>query len=150
MSYMNLLETNARYSVAISVLNSFRHWLAGREGAEFTDDDQTIFLESVEMNQDEKLSPKMILYSFQGFSDSEHSASIELSDALSKALVKATETTTQEELLNKFKGVLESKNKDSLLQTDKDSIMTLIINTMQILSSETEQKPKSVFTWKNL
>jgi len=82
MSSMSLLETNARYSVAISILNSFRHWLQGREEADFNDEDKEIFLESVDMNQSDKLSPKMILYSFQGFSNSEHSAAIELSEAL--------------------------------------------------------------------
>ena len=150
MSYMNLLETNARYSVAISILNSFRHWLGDREGADFSEEDKEIFLESVDMNQEEKLSPKMILYSFQGFSNSEHSAAIELSDALSKALEKTFDDDKQEEGLDRLKSILTSKDKSSIDPNDKDSIMKLILNTMQIISDETEQKPQSAFTWKSL
>ena len=150
MSYMNLLETNARYSVAISILNSFRHWLGDREGTDFSKEDKEIFLESVDMNQEEKLSPKMILYSFQGFSNSEHSAAIELSDALSKALKKTCEDDKQEECLENLKSLLKTEDKNSIDPTDKDSIMKLILNTMQIISDETEQKPQSAFTWKSL
>ncbi len=150
MSYMNLLETNARYSVAISILNSFRHWLEDREGTDFSEEDKEIFLESVDMNQEEKLSPKMILYSFQGFSNNEHSAAIELSDALSKALKKTCEDEKQEECLESLKNILKSEDKSSIDPTDKDSIMKLVLNTMQIISDETEQKPQSAFTWKSL
>lgn len=150
MSYMNLLETNARYSVAISILNSFRHWLGDREGTDFSKEDKEIFLESVDMNQAEKLSPKMILYSFQGFSNSEHSAAIELSEALSKALKKTCEDGKQEECLENLKSLLKAEDKNSIDPTDKDSIMKLILNTMQIISDETEQKPQSAFTWKSL
>ena len=149
MSYMNLLETNARYSVAISILNSFRHWIGDREGADFSQEDKEIFLESIGMNQEEQLSPKMILYSFQGFNNSEHSAAIELSDALSKAL-KITCEEKEEECLEILKNILESEDKNSIDLTGKDSIMKLILNTMQIISDETEQKPQSAFTWKSL
>jgi hypothetical protein len=150
MSQMNLLETNARYSVAISILNSFRHWLAGREGTDFNEEDKDIFLESIIMKQENELSPKMILYSLQGFSNNEHSAAIELSDALSKALETLFEGEEQEAYLNRLKYLLESKNKDSINDTERNSIMKLITNTMQLISNAMERKPKSAFTWKSL
>ena len=119
MSTMSLLETNARYSIAISILNSFRHWLGDRNEADFTSEDKEIFLESVDMNQSNKLSPKMILYSFQGFTNSEHSAAIELSEALSEALKVTFDTNDQENYLKRLKDVLESMDKSSIDSNEK-------------------------------
>lgn len=121
MSSMSLLEKNARYAVAISILNSFRHWIMGRANANFNNEDQEIFLESIDLNQDEKLSSKMILYSFRGFSSNEHSAAIELSDALHDALkITFNETDKREDYLSKLKAVLQSMDKDKINEADKN------------------------------
>jgi hypothetical protein len=151
MSSMSLLEKNARYAVAISILNSFRHWLIGRANADFNNEDKAIFLESIDMNQDKKLSPKMILYSFRGFSNNEHSAAIELSDALCDALkITFNKTDEQENYLIKLKVILESMDKNEISEEDRNSIIDLIINTMQVISNQTEQKPDNTFAWKSL
>ena len=147
---MSLLEKNARYAVAISILNSFRHWLIGR-AMDFNKEDKEIFLESIDMNQDEKLSSKMILYSFRGFSNNEHSAAIELSDALHDALkITFDKTDEREDYLSKLKIMLESMNKNEIGEADRDSIVKLIMNTMQVISNQTEQKPDKTFAWKSL
>lgn len=148
MSNMNLLEATARYSEAMSILNSFRHWLTGREGANLDYNDVEVFLESVDMNQDQKLSSKMLLYSFQGFNN-EHSPAIELSEALSNALATTFEPEEREEHLSHLRMILESKDKN-IDESQKDSIIKLIVNTMQIISNETEKSPRNIFPWKTL
>jgi hypothetical protein len=147
---MNMLETTARYSVAISVLNSFRHWLMGRAGAEITDKEAEILGESIDINQSSRLSSNMILYSLQGFSNDDRSAAIELSDALAQALGSMFEGPTKDEFLRKTKTLLESRQISELPVEDKSALMDIVKKSMHIISSATEEKPKSAFAWKSL
>ena len=149
MSYMSLLETNARYSVAISILNNFRHWLMGREDANFQDEDAEIFLESIDINQTPKLSSKMILYSFQGFGNDQRSAAVELSDALTEALEKF-ETDERNQRLEILTELIKSKDINLLSEPDKQGTMRLVIDTMQIINSQVERSPDNNFARKDL
>src|SRR5258707_5793812 len=85
MSHMSLLETHARYSAAISILNRLRHALIGRAHA-VRKEDKEILLESLEITESEKLSGKMVLYSFHGFGSHRQAAALELSDGVQKVL----------------------------------------------------------------
>lgn len=152
MSSINLLEMNARYAVAISLLNKFRHWLQGREGAKFLDSDKDIFLESINMNQEDKLSPNVILYSFRGFGKNEHSAAIELSGAISQAINKTFNSDSQkaQTSIEKLKNILETKNFNSITEEEKEDVLKLVTGTMQVISDRTALKPDNSFSWKSL
>ncbi|MDQ5826817.1 MAG: hypothetical protein M3441_21790 [Chloroflexota bacterium] len=149
MSHKSSLQAHARYSVAISVLNRLRHWLIGREGAGLRKDDQDILLESLELSESRNLSEKMVLYSFQAFGNHEHSAALELSDALNKALeiiggdrgVAASEA---------FKKALESGELESLDQAEKESAVELVTKTMYVLDAQEDAKPRSPLAPKDL
>ncbi len=59
---MSSLEIKGRNAYAVNVLNKLRHKLLGRQ-IDFEDKDAKIILESLELNEDAKLSPKLIKYS---------------------------------------------------------------------------------------
>lgn len=150
---MNVTETNARFSVAISLLNNLRHWLIDREGAKLKKDEINIFLESIEMNKADKLSSNMILYSFQGFGDEEHSAAIELCDALAKTANKFSESgkeTAVDQLIKLLRSEDKDSAKKSLKDDDKKVILKLITSTMLEISKDTEVKPDSIFKRKKI
>ena len=92
----------------------------------------------------------MILYSFRGFSDNEHSAAIELSDALTEAIKITFGADKQKTYLDKLKAILESMDKESIDPNEKDSILNLVLNTMEIISNQTEHGPDTSFAWKTL
>jgi hypothetical protein len=146
---MSSLETNARYSIAMSILNNFRHWLTQREGVVLHDENLKVLQKSIDINQTPNLSSEIILYSFQGFGNNENSAALELSDALSKVL-RADEDGKQSECLDAFKRVLESKDINVIQDSEKDCILKLITDAMYIISSQTEQKSENFFIKKDL
>lgn len=150
MSYMNSLEAKARYTVAITVLNSFRRWLIGRDDSDFSDNYAEILLDSIGMNQTKSLTSNMILYSFHGFANDERSAAIELSDALSSALESTFSTNEKEKYLEQLKKIIHTKNIESIDEEIKNNLLKLVVKTMQLISNETKQKNRSNFTWKTL
>lgn len=152
MSYMNCLETNARNYVAMSVLNSFRHWLTGRPNAEFSKEQRSIFRDSVDMNQEQKLSSKMILYSFQGLAtdDSDSAAAVDLYDALSKALEIDGSDREKTILLHKLKDILEKDSVNDIDSETKSDLLSLIIKTMKIIGSSSPQNSKTSIKWKTI
>lgn len=145
MSHMSLLEANARYSIAISILNKVRHWLLGREGAFIEDDDKKTFLESLDINQNPVLSDKMILYSLQGFGNYEQSAAIELSEAIAGAL-KTVDLARKEEYIESLKKVLESSDANSLDAVEKSCAMELVTTAMHVINAQTSRKSKSLLS----
>ena len=152
MSYMNLLETNARNYVAMSVLNSFRHWLIGRPNAAFSEKHRSIFRDSVDMNQEKKLSSKMILYSFQGLAsdDSDSAAAVDLGDALSKALEIDGKDEEKANRLSKLKEILESDSLNGVDPETKNDLLSLIVKTMKIIGTGSQQNSKASIAWKTV
>lgn len=78
---MSSLEIKGRNAYAVNVLNKLRHKLLGRT-INFDDKDAKIILESIELNDDSKLSPKLIKYSLYGLSNYEESSALELSEII--------------------------------------------------------------------
>lgn len=149
MSYSNVLETNARYAVAVSVLNNFRQWLMGRENVRLLDENLEIFRESIDINQSPQLSGKMILYSFQGLGNDEHSAALNLSDALTKALT-FIDDNEKEYFLNTLKRILEEKNANLVEPQDKERLLELVLNAMEIINGQTQRGAENLFAKKDL
>lgn len=143
MSHTSSLETHARYSVAISILNNFRHWLIGREGARLLQDDKDIFLESLDISQSESLSDKMVLYSFHGFGSHKHSAAIELSDAINKVL-ESLDEDKREPSLNALGKALESEDLSSLNETEKTLLVNFVTRAMYVIDSQDDVNPQSI------
>ena len=132
MSHMSLLETHARYSVAISILNRLRHALIGRADA-VRKEDKEILLESLEITESEKLSGKMVLYSFHGFGSHRHAAAIELSDGVQTVLEGFADKRA--EYLDALRKAIEFDVQE--LEEDKKSLATeLVKRVMYVIDSQ--------------
>lgn len=149
MSHMSLLQAHARYSVAISVLNRLRHWLIGRKSAGLREEDKDILMESLEISESKNLSEKMVLYSFQAFGSHEHSAALELSDALNKAVDLIGEDK-RASALDAFKKALNSESLESLEQAEKEMAIELVTKTMYVIDSQEDANPRSPLAPKDL
>jgi len=149
MSHTSSLETHARYSVAISILNNFRHWLIGREGAGLRQDDKDTFLESLDISESEALSDKMVLYSLHGFGSHKHSAAIELSDAINKSL-ESLESGKKEICLNALRKALGSEDLNNLDQAEKDLLIDFVTRAMYVIDSQDDMDPQNIFTPRDL
>jgi hypothetical protein len=149
MSHMSLLETHARYSVAISILNGLRHWLIGREGAALADEDKRVLLESLEMSESQNLSDKMVLYSFHGLGSHYQAAAIELSDAISKVL-EQLDADQRDRYLGALKNVLESNDAHAIQNPDSELATKFVTRAMYVIDSQEEMGAPGVLTPKDL
>ena len=149
MSHTSSLETHARYSVAISILNNFRHWLIGRDGSGLRQDDKDIFLESLDISESEELSDKMVLYSLHGFVSHKHSAAIELSDAINKAL-ESLEAGEKEVCLKALRKALESEDLTDPDKTEKDILINFVTRSMYVIDSQDDIGSQNIFTPRDL
>lgn len=149
MSHMSLLETHARYSVAISILNSFRHWLIRREGASLRKEDRELLLESLEISESQNLSDKMVLYSFHGFGSHQHSAAIELSEAVNKVLEQLDEGVRGEHL-NSLRKALESESLDDLSEAEKGLVTEFVTKAMYVIDSQEDPGTQNIFAPRDL
>jgi hypothetical protein len=147
MSHMSLLETHARYSVAISILNRLRHWLIGREDAVKQEDKETL-LESLEISESENLSDKMVLYSFHGIGSHKHAAALELSDGIKKVLEE--NTRNRREYLGALKKAIESEDIRDLTEDEKSLATELVTKTMFIIDSQEDAGNQSGFIPRDL
>jgi hypothetical protein len=130
---MSLLETHARYSVAISILNRLRHALIGRADAVVRKEDREILLESLEITESERLSGKMVLYSFHGFGSHRHAAAIELSDGVQKVLESFADKRA--EYLDALRKAIEFDVQT--LEEDKKSLATdLVKRVIYVIDSQ--------------
>ena len=142
MSHMSLLETHARYSVAISILNRLRHCLIGRENA-VSKEDKDILLESLEITESEDLSHKMILYSFHGFGSHRHAAAIELSDGVKKALEGTHDK--RGDYLNALKTAIEAEDCRALDEKQKSLAAELVKTVMYVIDSQEDISNQNFF-----
>lgn len=142
MSHMSLLETHARYSVAISILNRLRHCLIGREDV-VRKEDRDILLESLEITESEDLSDKMILYSFHGFGSHRHAAAIELSDGVKKVLEDADDKRV--DYLKAFKKAIESEDCRALGENEKSLAAELVKKVMYVIDSQEDMSNQDIF-----
>lgn len=149
MSHMSLLETHARYSVAISILNSFRHWLIGRDGAALGPEVKNILSESLEMSESQNLSDKMVLYSFHGFGSHQHAAAIELSEAISNVLDQVDQDKRQA-YLDALRKAIESEDIHALDQAEATHATQFVTQAMYVIDSQEEIGTPSIFTPKDL
>jgi hypothetical protein len=146
---MSLLETHARYSVAISILNKLRHWLIGRDGADLGEEDKNILQESLEMSESQNLSDKMVLYSFHGFGSHQDAAAIELSDAITNVL-EQVDQDKRRIYLDTLKKALESENIDALDPAEITLAIEFVTQAMYVIDSKEEIGAPSIFTPKDL
>jgi hypothetical protein len=149
MSHMSLLETHARYSVAISILNKLRHWLIRRDGAVLGEEDKSILLESLEMSESQNLSDKMVLYSFHGFGSHHVAAAIELSEAITNVL----EQVDQEKrgaYLEALKEAIESDDIEALDPDETTLAIEFVTQAMYVIDSKEETGTSSILTPKDL
>jgi hemerythrin-like domain-containing protein len=130
---MSLLETHARYSAAISILNRLRHALIGRALA-VRKEDKEILLESLEITESEKLSGKMVLYSFHGFGSHPHAAAIELSDGVQKVLDTLPDQRTA--YINALKKAIEFEDVQTLGAEEKSLATDLVKRVMYVIDSQ--------------
>jgi hypothetical protein len=144
---MSLLETQARYSVAISILNRLRHWLIGREDA-VREEDKEILLESLEISESENLSDKMLLYSFHGFGSHKHAAALELSDGIKKVIEETTRN--RRDYLEALKKAIESQDIRDLNEDDKSLVTELVTKAMFIIDSQEDAGNQSGFIPRDL
>ena len=149
MSHMSLLETHARYSVAISILNKLRHWLIGRNGAPLGEEDKNILLESLEMSESQNLSDKMVLYSFHGFGSHQDAAAIELSDAITNVL-EQVDQNKRRTYLDALRKALESEDIDALDPAETALAIEFVTQAMYVIDSREEIGAPSIFTPKDL
>src|SRR6185295_11703754 len=149
MSHMSLLEAHARYSVAISILNSFRHWLIGRDDAALGPEVKNILSESLEMSESQNLSDKMVLYSFHGFGSHQHAAAIELSEAISNVLEQVDQDKRQI-YLDALRKAIESQDIHALDQAEATHATQFVTQAMYVIDSQEEIGTPSVFTPKDL
>src|SRR6185295_14036097 len=143
MSHMSLLEAHARYSVAISILNSFRHWLIGRDDAALGPEVKNILSESLEMSESQNLSDKMVLYSFHGFGSHQVAAAIELSEAITNVL----EQVDQEKrgaYLDALKEAIESEDIDALDPDETTLAIEFVTQAMYVIDSKEETGASSI------
>jgi hypothetical protein len=149
MSHMSLLETHARYSIAISILNSLRHWLIGREGGSLRKEDRDIFLESLEISESPTLSDKMVLYSFHGFGSHQHSAAIELSEAINKVLEQFDESV-RGAYLDALRRALEVEAPGDLNETEKGQAIAFVTRAMYVIDSQEDTGTQNIFAPRDL
>ena len=142
MSHMSLLETNARYSVAISILNRLRHCLIGREDV-VRKEDRDILLESLEITESEDLSDKMVLYSFHGFGSHRHAAAIELSDGVKKVLENTADK--RGDYLNALKKAIASEDCRALADNEKSLAAELVKKVMYVIDSQEDMSNQNIF-----
>jgi hypothetical protein len=133
MSHMSLLETHARYSAAISILNRLRHALIGRADS-VKKEDKDILLESLEITESEKLSGKMVLYSFHGFGSHRHAAAIELSDGVQKVLESCADKRAA--YLDALKKAIHFEDVQTLGQDEKILATELVTKVMYVIDSQ--------------
>jgi hypothetical protein len=143
MSHMSILETQARYSVAISILNRLRHCLIGREDV-VRKEDRDILLESLEITESQDLSDKMVLYSFHGFGSHRHAAAIELSDGVKKVL-ENTDDKRRVDYLNALKKALESDDCRALGEKEKSLAAELVKKVMYVIDSQEDMSNQNIF-----
>lgn len=132
MSYMSSLEIKGRNAYAVNVLNKLRHRLLGKE-LKFEDKDAKIILESLELNEDTKLSPKLIKYSLYGLSNYEESSALELSEIIKSISqnISANDTKTPDSI-KYLRHYLESedyKNVTPQTNTNEVSAILKLINS---------------------
>lgn len=149
MSHKSLLETHARYSVAISILNSVRHWLIGREGASLRQEDRDVLLESLDISESPTLSDKMVLYSFHGFGSHQHSAAIELSEAVNKVLEQFDEAV-RGEYSGALRKALEAESIGDLGGAERDLAVEFVTRAMYIIDSQEDASVQGTFPPRDL
>lgn len=81
MSYTNPIESSARKAIAITALNNLRHEIEGRKDKKFTDSNRTLILESISLNESDKLTSKHLIYNFHGVGGLDASPSIQILEA---------------------------------------------------------------------
>src|ERR1700752_5547729 len=133
MSHMSLLETHARYSAAISILNRLRHALIGRADS-VRKKDREILLESLEPTESDRLSGKMVLYSFHGFGSNRRAAAIELSDGVQKVLESFADKRAA--YLAALKKAIEFENMQALEEDEKSMATELVKRVMYVINSQ--------------
>ena len=142
MSYSSKLESSVRNSVAISVLNSFRHKLQGRID-NIDDKDKALLKEAIQISlssQTELLKEK-ILYSFHGIGDYEKSAVIQLSESLKSSIEKNSDKFDVKifDILSKY------IDENNISPENKTLLINLVLKAMDIISSHSAENHKTTF-----
>lgn len=122
------LDLQAKKAFALSILNSFRHCLQERPGAELTDLEKNLLLDSLTFYQ-EKNATKSIVYGMVSYPDSFKASAVQVWEAIQNALKSVCKNQAEArsiiEILNQSLNDLNIVQKE-----DKEKLLDLITIAM--------------------
>ena len=138
MTGMNLLEKQARYSIAISILNKIRHCLLGRILVKDLSKELDVVKESFELGKGENPS-KALIYSLQGFSNKEKAVSVQIAEIFNSVLEHSYEDSKKQEeqyeelkiFFNDFESCINKK-------ISLEDTIDVLTKSIHFISGETE------------
>lgn len=142
MSYKSQLEHYTRRSVAMSVLNQLRHAMVGRTQLPLSQYDTLILKDAVELSKNQKISGKMLRYSFRGLGAKQESAAIELSDALIAALLLLSDQGDWNAYWDSLHAAIAGND---ISEEHKKKVMDITKTAMDIISSQERENRREPF-----
>lgn len=140
MSHLNLFEMRTRYSIAVSILNKFRHWLLGRIDEQISKEKE-IINESLVLGDKEKFLDS-VLYSLHGYGNKERAAAVQISEVIDSALeFISPESEKKAEVFDSLKRTLKEDNAKNIRETDRKNSLNLITKSIHIIGSSDQMKP---------
>lgn len=150
MTGMNLLEKQARYSIAISILNKVRHCLLERIPIESVSKELDVIKESFELSKGENQS-RALIYSLQGFSDKEKAVSVQIAEIFNFVLKNSYRNTGQQkEQYEKFKIFFNNFHCQKDENKYLDTAIDLVTKSIHFISGETENQGTGLIKFKGL
>lgn len=149
MSYISSLEIKGRNAYAVDVLNKLRRKLLGR-ASNFGEKDAEVLLESLELNETQNLSSKLIQYSLQNLNNYEESSALELSEIIRSTTNLEVKKEGADNLINLREFLLQksyTKPLEEINVHQKEVILQLINSAIDNIYSSiisTEWKPKQI------
>ncbi|KJU87313.1 hypothetical protein MBAV_000491 [Candidatus Magnetobacterium bavaricum] len=136
MSQVDVFEKKIRYSVAISMLNEFRHWLIGRTDKNLSKEDKELLIGAINIHENkELLFDEMIKYSFYEVGNVYQASRLELSEALN-AVVREDSSKTRTEILKSIKEYINLTKREEIDETEIELATSLVVDVMHELDSQ--------------
>ncbi|KJU84987.1 hypothetical protein MBAV_002818 [Candidatus Magnetobacterium bavaricum] len=141
MSQVRLFEKQVRVSIAITMLNSFRHWLTERTNDNLSEEDRELLLGAINMSEQKEmtreLAKEMFMYSFYGVGNVHKASRLELSSALVKIVADNESYNSVFKLIKSFVELTRAKEID---REERNLVVTFIVDVMRELYSQEHKK----------
>jgi hypothetical protein len=140
MSNVSHVESGAKYSLAMSILNKVRHWLEGREGKSLDVRSRSVVMEAVKMGRDymdmagdKKEKKRGINYSIKSNMRSLDDRNMAISSQIAEAIYIVNKRDTACKMYSAFETVMSNETLDKISEDDMKNSIKLVRDCIWVL-----------------